>query len=96
MTPVTPEQLRNAPAEPANLPAPLRALWHDAHGDWDRAHALAQDADNEQGAWVHAYLHRKEGDLGNAAYWYGRARQPVAKDSFEEEWERIALALLRD
>ena len=45
----------------------LRALWHDARGDWDEAHRLAQDVDDNDGAWVHAYLHRKEGDLGNAA-----------------------------
>jgi hypothetical protein len=72
----------------------LRALWHDARGEWDKAHALAQEVDDRDGAWVHAYLHRKEGDLGNAAYWYGRAEQPVAADSLEAEWKRIAEALL--
>ena len=78
---------------PAMAPL-LVALWHDARGDWDGAHRVAQDVDDQSGAWVHAYLHRKEGDPGNAAYWYERAGQPVATDSLEAEWERIAAALL--
>jgi hypothetical protein len=73
----------------------LTALWHDARGDWDSAHRLAQDIDDATGAWVHAYLHRKkEGDPGNAAYWYRRASQPIASDSLDEEWARIVAALL--
>jgi len=72
----------------------LRALWHDARGDWDEAHRLAQDVDDRNGAWVHAYLHRREGDAGNAAYWYDRAGQPVASDALDAEWRRIAEALL--
>ena len=72
----------------------LHALWHDARGDWNKAHEIAQDVDDEAGAWVHAYLHRKENDLGNAAYWYRRARKPVATDSLAAEWERIAQFLL--
>jgi hypothetical protein len=78
---------------PAVAPA-LRALWYDARGDWNRAHTVAQDIDDATGAWVHAYLHRKEGDLGNAAYWYQRAGQDVARDSLDAEWDRIARALL--
>jgi hypothetical protein len=80
-------------AAPAVAPS-LAALWHDARGDWNRAHETAQDVDDESGAWVHAYLHRKEGDLGNAAYWYRRARKPVATDPLDAEWNRIATALL--
>jgi hypothetical protein len=72
----------------------LRALWHDARGEWGQAHDLAQSVDDKSGAWVHAYLHRKEGDLGNAAYWYRRADRPVATDPLEAEWDRIATALL--
>ena len=72
----------------------LRALWHDGRGDWDAAHKLAQAVDDESGAWVHAYLYRKEGDLGNARYWYRRASQPEAIDSLEAEWDRIVTALL--
>jgi hypothetical protein len=83
----------STPAPPAVGPL-LRALWHDARGDWDEAHRLAQDVEDTDGAWVHAYLHRKEGDAGNAAYWYGRAGQPVATDALEAEWGRIAAALL--
>ena len=59
---------------PPAVPALLLALWHDARGDWDRAHALAQEVDDAPGAWVHAYLHRKEGDLGNAGYWYSQGK----------------------
>jgi hypothetical protein len=83
----------NAAAPPA-VPPLLLALWHDARGDWAKAHTLAQDVDDASGAWVHAYLHRKEGDLGNAGYWYRRARQPIATDSLESEWDRIAGCLL--
>ena len=83
------------PTPPAHLTALLRALWEDARGDWDAAHRLAQDVDDAEGAWVHAYLHRKEGDLGNAAYWYRRAGQPPASDSLQDEWTRIVRALLR-
>ncbi|MDB6113540.1 MAG: hypothetical protein JWQ83_1420 [Lacunisphaera sp.] len=72
----------------------LTALWHDARQNWDEAHALAQAAGGADGAWVHAYLHRKEGDEGNAAYWYRRAGQPVASGDLRAEWEWIARALL--
>ena len=81
------------PRSPDVIPL-LQALWYDAKGSWDRAHTIAQDVDDASGAWVHAYLHRKEGDLSNAAYWYGRARQPVATDSLDDEWTRIVTALL--
>ena len=83
-----------ADATPPAVSPLLLALWHDARGDWGKAHTLAQEVDEASGAWVHAYLHRKEGDLGNAAYWYGRAKQPTATDSLEVEWARIAAALL--
>ena len=76
------------------MPILLRALWYDARGDWHRAHTIAQDVDDAGGAWVHAYLHRKEGDLGNAGYWYERAGRDVASDPLDAEWERIAAALL--
>ena len=78
----------------ASLSPLLRAMWHDAHGEWDKAHQLAQDVEDRDGAWVHAYLHRKEGDIANASYWYGRAEQPVATDSLDAEWRRIVEALL--
>ena len=83
-----------APAPPADISPALRALWHDARGDWNAAHDAAQSVAGDRGAWVHAYLHRKEGDAANAAYWYRRAGQPVATDPLDREWERIATALL--
>jgi hypothetical protein len=94
---MTIEEIRSSlrdPEPPAGLSESLRALWHDGHGDWKTAHRIAQDVDDETGAWVHAYLHRKEGDLGNAGYWYRRAGQPVAVDDLESEWSRIVSALL--
>ncbi|WP_420898649.1 hypothetical protein [Bradyrhizobium yuanmingense] len=82
-------------AAPApDLNAPLAGLWWAAKGDWDRAHKIVQDESSREAAWVHAYLHRVEGDLGNAGYWYRHAGQPAAKDSLEAEWERIAATLL--
>ena len=82
-------------AKPPQVAAALCALWHDARGDWAAAHSVAQDVDDEKGAWVHAYLHRKEGDIGNARYWYTRARRPEATDSLDAEWSRIVAELLK-
>lgn len=72
----------------------LHALWLDARGDWEGAHRVAQEVDTADGAWVHAYLHRKEGDLGNARYWYRRAGRDEAVDALEVEWTRLVEALL--
>ena len=72
----------------------LVALWHDGKGDWKRAHEVAQDVDDESGAWVHAYLHRKEGDEGNAGYWYHRAGRKFPSVSLEEEWSQMLDAML--
>jgi hypothetical protein len=77
-----------------SLAPPLAALWWAAKGEWDTAHRLVQDESTRDAAWVHAYLHRVEGDLGNAGYWYRQAGQPVATDALEVEWERIASALI--
>lgn len=79
---------------PAGLSPLLLALWHDARGDWHEAHRVAQDVDDADGAWVHAYLHRKEGDNGNAGYWYRRAGRPPAQGTLQEEWMAIVAALL--
>ena len=79
---------------PAELDAALKALWWDAKGDWNKAHECAQQKEDKPGAWVHAYLHRKEGDLSNAGYWYRQAGKPAASTSLEAEWEAIAKALL--
>lgn len=69
-------------------------LWWDAKGDWTKAHESAQQDEGPQGSWVHAYLHRKEGDSSNAAYWYGRAGKHAAKSALETEWTEIVAALL--
>ncbi len=75
--------------------APLiTALWHDAIGDWDGAHTVAQDVDSPDGAWVHAYLHRREGDISNAQYWYRRAGRPPATGALDDERRAIVAALL--
>jgi len=79
---------------PATLSPALRAMWEDARGNWDAAHRIAQDIDDNTGSWIHAYLHRKEGDLSNAGYWYRRAGLDVAHDDLESEWARIVVALL--
>ena len=84
----------SAAAPPPGLAPLLLALWHDARGDWPRAHEIAQDVGDESGAWVHAYLHRKEGDLGNAAYWYRQARKPQARVPLDDEWAEIVEKLL--
>lgn len=82
-------------ALPEGLGGALQALWLDAHGNWNEAHDAAQDDSSREGAWVHAYLHRKEGDGENASYWYSRAGRPVAQGTPDEEWEAIATELLR-
>jgi hypothetical protein len=84
----------SADAPAAQLDASLAALWWAARGRWDEAHKIVQDEETADAAWVHAYLHRVERDLGNAGYWYRRAQQPVAQDALETEWERIVSALL--
>lgn len=71
----------------------LQALWYEANGDWDRAHKLAQSQKGKAGAAVHAYLHRKEGDLSNADYWYERAGAERPRGLFEKEWEALVIAL---
>ena len=79
---------------PPGLPRLVEALWRDARGDWREAHEIAQGVDDSQGAWVHAYLHRKEGDLSNAGYWYSKAGRSRPDTSLDEEWKEIAKTLL--
>lgn len=83
-----------APAPPTGLSLALQGLWHDAKGNWNAAHECAQNQDDAIGAWVHAYLHRKEGDKTNAGYWYQRAGKPFSKAPLEIEWETIVMSLL--
>jgi hypothetical protein len=79
---------------PAGLSLPLQTLWWEAKGDWTRAHACAQEDRSANGAIVHAYLHRVEGDLSNARGWYGRAGRPPATCPLPEEWSALATEFL--
>ena len=72
----------------------LVALWWEARGNWAKAHEIAQEIDSPDAAWVHAYLHRKEGDQGNAGYWYRRAGRPHSRAALQAEWEEIAQTFL--
>lgn len=80
---------------PRNLSLALAGLWWDAKADWKRAHESAQQDEGPDGSWVHAYLHRKEGDSSNADYWYGRAHKAPCRNSLEQEWLAITEALLK-
>jgi len=79
---------------PDDVAPAVRALWSDGTGDWSGAHGLLQDDESSEAAWVHAYLHRKEGDADNARYWYRRAGRPEATGALEDEWKAIARALV--
>ena len=79
---------------PDDIPSLLQSLLLDAAGDWDNAHRIAQGDGSPDGSWVHAYLHRVEGDLGNASYWYRSAGKTMPEMSVDEEWEYIAMALI--
>jgi hypothetical protein len=87
-------QSLTATEPPAGLTHALAGLWWDAKGDWTRAHESAQQDEGVEGSWVHAYLHRKEGDQANATYWYMRAGKPVCREPLEAEWLSIVTALL--
>ncbi|MDX2071066.1 MAG: hypothetical protein SFV55_21735 [Haliscomenobacter sp.] len=67
----------------------LLALWHEGRGDWDASHNIAQDVHSKEGSWVHAYLHRKEGDIWNADYWYNRAGRKRPSYGLEQEWREM-------
>lgn len=82
------------PAPPVSVSLYLQALWYDGKGNWNKAHDLIQDVEDSTAAWIHAYLHRKEGDNGNARYWYHRAGKKFPALSLQEEWEEIVGELL--
>jgi hypothetical protein len=81
---------------PEQIGRGLRALWHVGRDQWDRAHALIQTQDDDESCWIHAHLHRIDGDLPNAAYWYSRAGRGVPKSDLQTEWEQIVTSLLAD
>jgi hypothetical protein len=78
----------------ASINVYLQALWYDGKNDWGKAHTIIQDIEDKTASWIHAYLHRKEGDIGNAGYWYNRAIKKMPDYSLEKEWEEIVNALL--
>ena len=79
---------------PAGLAPALAALWWAGKDDWDKAHKIVMDEAGADCAWVHAYLHRVEGDLPNARYWYAQVGKPVASGALPAEWDAIARALI--
>jgi len=79
---------------PENISLLLRALWHDGKNDWESSHNIAQDISDRNGSWIHAYLHRREGDLSNAAYWYHKAGKNGPAVSLKEEWKLLVRAFL--
>lgn len=74
---------------PKGLSVELESLWHDGKDDWNRSHEVIQDVNSKNAAWIHAYLHRKEGDLGNAQYWYSRAGKSMPGVSLNDEWTSL-------
>jgi hypothetical protein len=91
---MTRAELRALTSRPSGVPDEVVALWQDARGDWSGAHATVQDLETPAAAWVHAYLHRREGDQANARYWYARAGKPPCRLSLDQEWDAIADGLL--
>jgi len=81
-------------APPPGVTNSLAAMWYDGKGDWEQAHNIAQDIPTREGSWVHAYLHRKEGDNWNANYWYNRAGRNMPDTTWEQEWKEMVRALL--
>jgi hypothetical protein len=80
--------------EKGRLSLSTPALWHDAYGDWEAAHDIAQDVHIRDGSWIHTYLHRKEGDLWNAGYWYRQAGKPVFTGSLDKDWKQLVRSFL--
>ncbi|EDM37744.1 hypothetical protein PBAL39_15004 [Pedobacter sp. BAL39] len=76
------------------LSVQLKALWYDGKGDWQKAHDEVDHLDDRSSAHVHAYLHRKEGDIWNADYWYSKAQQTRPQISLEQEWEQLVRVFL--
>ena len=88
------KQSLSGSSPPTEISSYLQSMWYDAKGDWNKAHSIIQTFEDKKAAWVHAYLHRKEGDIGNADYWYRRAGKERLSESLDKEWEDIVKALL--
>ena len=94
MTPAAFTRSLDGEAPPSKLSPALAALWWSGKNDWDKAHKIVMEASGKDCAWVHAYLHRVEGDLGNAGYWYREARRKPSTDDLAGEWSAIVEDLL--
>ena len=88
------QQSLSQPSPPSAISEHLKALWYDSKEDWEQSHNIIQDIGDTDAAWIHAYLHRKEGDIGNADYWYRRAGKKRPAITLEEEWKVIVMELL--
>ena len=84
----------NGDMPPSPLSIYLTALWFDAKGHWEKAHNIIDSIEEKNAYWVHAYLHRKEGDISNADYWYRRAGKKITSITLQKEWEEIVLQML--
>ncbi len=91
---MTIDEFRTA-AVPKGFSVELESLWDDGNGDWNKSHDVIQDVDSKNAAWIHAYLHRKEGDLGNAQYWYSRAGKSMPNVSLDDEWKSLVEHFLK-
>ena len=76
-------------SSPPEVSPLLQAMWYDGNGNWNKAHDIAQEIHSREGSWIHAYLHRKEGDLSNAQYWYYKAKRNMPDYTLEQEWEKL-------
>ena len=85
-----------SPESPKNISVYLDALWHDGKGDWNGSHELIQDVPDKNASWIHAYLHRKEGDIWNADYWYNKGGKKRPSLSLEQEWEQLVNFFLNE
>lgn len=93
------EQFRESLSQslpPAELSIYLQSLWYEGKGDWEQSHNIIQDIEDKTAAWIHAYLHRKEGDIWNADYWYSKAGKKRPDVSLEQEWENIVTTLIHN
>ena len=88
------KQSLSGSSPPAEISPYLQSMWYDAKGDWNKAHSIIQNIEDKKAAWIHAYLHHKEGDIGNADYWYRRSGKERPSGSLDKEWETIVKALL--
>jgi hypothetical protein len=87
------EQSLQGADPPPGLSVYLQSLWYDGKEDWNKSHTIIQDVEDKNAAWIHAYLHRKEGDTGNAMYWYNRAGKKMPASSLQDEWENLVKEL---